>query len=248
MSKVDSKRFEEMSKSLAIAFGSAGRSGILEAGRSVIPGDKVYKEMLEMQNTEERIRRMIAQQGLEGKISTDLGDRGLVISVKDTVLFPVGSANLTLAAREIMKNVTAILLGVPNAIRIEGHSDNVPIHTERFYSNWELSTARATNVLQFFIQEGGVAQERLSAAGYGEFKPLAPNTSDRNRTLNRRVDIVLLSSAYNKFEPAGAIIGEDVKKEKPSTPRAKDTLAAVVKDSGIKVDTIGNKPRTINTP
>jgi chemotaxis protein MotB len=235
MSKIDAKRFEEMSKSLAIAFGSAGRSGMLDAGRSVIPGDRVYKEQLEMQNTEERIRRMIAQQGLEGKISTDLGARGLVVSVKDTVLFSVGSADLTPAARGIMKNVTTILRGMPNAIRIEGHSDTVPIHTERYYSNWELSTARATNVLQFFIQEGGIAPDRLSAAGYGEYKPIVPNSNDRNRALNRRVDIVLLSSAYSKFEPGG-VLGEGMKKALPPA-----LLTPAVKDTGMKVDITGKE-------
>jgi chemotaxis protein MotB len=234
MSKIDSKRFEEMSKSLAIAFGGAGRSGVLDAGRSVIPGDKVYKERLEMQSTEERVRRMIAQRGLEGKISTDLGQRGLVISVKDTVLFTVGSADLTPAAREVMKNVTTIMSAMPNPIRIEGHSDTVPIHTERFYSNWELSTARATNVLQFFIKDGGIAPERLSAAGYGEYRPLVPNSNDRNRALNRRVDIVLLSSAYSKFEPGG-LLEEGIKPAAPFlAPPVGDTAAAALMrpDSG----------------
>ncbi|MBN1128578.1 MAG: flagellar motor protein MotB [Chitinispirillaceae bacterium] len=203
MSQVDKKKFEAMSQSLAIAFGGVGRGGVLESGRSLIPGDKVYKERLEMQNTEQKVRRMIAQKGLEGKISTDLGPRGLVISVKDTLLFTVGSADLTGPAREIIQSVSHILEATPNAIRVEGHTDNVPIHTAKFFSNWELSTARATNVLQYFIARGGIAPERLSAAGYGEYKPSAPNTSDRNRALNRRVDIVLLSSDFSRFEPGG---------------------------------------------
>jgi chemotaxis protein MotB len=213
MSKVDAKKFEEMSKSLSIALGGSGRGGVLEQGRSLIPGDKVYKERLEMQNTEERIRRMIAAMGLDGKISTLLSNRGLVISVKDTVLFPVGSVDLTPGAQQMMMSVANILADMPNAIRIEGHTDTVPIHTARFYSNWELSTSRATNVLQFLIQKAGLPPQRLSAAGYGEYKPAVPNTSDRNRALNRRVDIVLLSSAYNQFEP-----GND------STLRASSTL------------------------
>jgi chemotaxis protein MotB len=201
MSKVDAKKFEEMSKSLSVALGGSGRGGVLEQGRSLIPGDKVYKERLEMQNTQERIRRMIAAMGLDGKISTMLSNRGLVISVKDTVLFPVGAVDLTPGAQQMMMSVANILADMPNAIRIEGHTDTVPIHTERFYSNWELSTTRATNVLQFLIQKAGLPPQRLSAAGYGEYKPAVPNTSDRNRALNRRVDIVLLSSAYNQFEP-----------------------------------------------
>jgi chemotaxis protein MotB len=203
MSQVDKKKFEAMSQSLAIVFGGVGRGGVLDAGRSLIPGDKVYKERLEMQNTEQKVRRMIAQKGLEGKISTDLGPRGLVISVKDTLLFEIGSADLTGPAKEIIRSVGHILAATPNAVRVEGHTDNVPIHTARFFSNWELSTARATNVLQYFITKGDIAPDRLSAAGYGEYKPSVPNTSERNRALNRRVDIVLLSSDYSKFEPEG---------------------------------------------
>jgi chemotaxis protein MotB len=201
MSTVDAKKFEDMSKSLSIALGGSNRGGVLEQGRSLIPGDKVYKERLEMQNTQERIRRMIAGKGLDGKISTTLSNRGLVISVKDTVLFPVGSVDLTPSAQEVILGVANILADMPNAVRIEGHTDTVPIHTARFYSNWELSTTRATNVLQFMIQSAGLPPQRLSAAGYGEYKPVVPNINDRNRALNRRVDIVLLSSAYNQFEP-----------------------------------------------
>jgi chemotaxis protein MotB len=203
MSQVDKKKFESMSQSLAIVFGGVGRGGVLDAGRSLIPGDKVYKERLEMQNTEQKVRRMIAQKGLEGKISTDLGPRGLVISVKDTLLFDIGSSDLTGPAKEIVRSVAHILAATPNAIRVEGHTDNIPIHTARFFSNWELSTARATDVLQYFISRGAIAPDRLSAAGYGEYKPSVPNTSERNRALNRRVDIVLLSSDYSKFEPDG---------------------------------------------
>jgi chemotaxis protein MotB len=236
MSQVDKRKFEAMSASLAVVFGGVGKSGVLDAGRSIMPGDKIYKERLEMQNTQEKVRRMIAQRGLEGKISTDLGERGLVISVKDTVLFEVGSGELTPAARDIMQNVAHLLAGTPNAIRVEGHTDNVPIHTAKFYSNWELSTARATNVLQFFIQNCGISPSRLSAAGYGEYKPSAPNTSERNRALNRRVDIVLLSSAYSKFEPSGdkKTVGDLIGLESPQiSPAGGDDSA---------VDTLEEEP------
>ena len=77
-------------------------------------------------------------------------------------------------------------------IRIEGHTDNVPISNEQFSSNWELSTARAVNVVKYFISEGGIPPERLSAAGYADSKPLSPNVSDHNREINRRVEVVLM--------------------------------------------------------
>jgi chemotaxis protein MotB len=234
MSVVDAKKFEQVSQSLAIAFGSVGRSGVLDAGRSAIPGQQVYKERRSMQNTEEKIRRMIAQKGLEGKVSTDLTERGLVISVKDTVLFTEGSADLNGPAAEIVAGVARILSGTQNAIRVEGHTDTVPIHTGRFPSNWELSTARAISVLRYFIQQCDIAPERLSAAGYGEYKPAFPNSSDRNRALNRRVDIVLLSSAFSKFEPEGA---------RPSAPAsAAEEIAAPPKAAPDSVPAPSGEP------
>ena len=231
MSAVDAKKFNEMSQSLSVAFGSGGKNGVLTGGRSIAPGEKVFKERREMLNTQEKIRRMIAQKGLEGKVSTDVTDRGLVISVKDTVLFAAGSADLTERAAEVIAGVANILSSTPNAIRVEGHTDTVPIHTSRFPSNWELSTTRAICVLRYFIQSGHISPERLSAAGYGEYKPAFPNSSERNRALNRRVDIVLLSSDYSKFEPDGAKTGAapiegDLVVPAPSAPAA-DTGRAV---------------------
>ena len=87
-------------------------------------------------------------------------------------------------------------------MRIEGHTDDLPIHTERFPSNWELSTTRATNVLKFLISQG-LAGEKLSAVGYGEFRPIVVNDSEENRKKNRRVDIVLLRESLIIGEPQG---------------------------------------------
>jgi chemotaxis protein MotB len=88
-----------------------------------------------------------------------------------------------------------------NSIRIEGHTDNDPISTPLFPSNWELSSARATNVLRFLIEKTKLKAENLSAVGYGEFHPLLPNTSKENKAKNRRVDIVILKQDASKSEP-----------------------------------------------
>ena len=77
------------------------------------------------------------------------------------------------------------------AIRIEGHTDNIPIHNKKYQSNWELSTARAVAVVKYLIAESRIAPERLSAVGYGDSRPRVPNDSDSNRELNRRVEIIL---------------------------------------------------------
>jgi len=90
---------------------------------------------------------------------------------------------------------------IPNHIRIEGHTDSVPISTLRFPSNWELSTARATSIIRYFLTRFKFAPNQLSAAGYGEFRPIASNQTAEGRTQNRRVDIVILSAKERESEP-----------------------------------------------
>jgi chemotaxis protein MotB len=202
MSSVNAEKFSELSKALSIIFsGQVGRSGVLDGGRSVIPGKQNLNPNKHMMNTEEKIKRLIQKMGLQGKITTDQQMRGLVISVKDTVLFRQGSADMDSRAHDVVTAVGTILKDTPNSIRIEGHTDNVPIHTAKFYSNWELSTARATNVLHYLIESSGISPERLSAAGYGEFRPAVPNNNDNGKAINRRVDIVVLNDEFEKFEP-----------------------------------------------
>lgn len=200
MSQVDSAKFTDVSESLAIVFGQIGRSGFLEGGRSVIEGPKISSRR-ELQNTAEKIKRMIASMKLQGRVNAQMQERGLVISVRDTVFFERGSAELNKESAQIMMQLGKILNDMPNMIRIEGHTDNDPIHTEKFPSNWELSTTRAINVLHYLIESVKMSPERLSAAGYGEYKPIAPNTDERSKAQNRRVDIVVLSTDSEKDEP-----------------------------------------------
>lgn len=117
---------------------------------------------------------------------------GLVISLREVGFFSSGSADLRPDAIPALRRVTAVLLERPYEIRIEGHTDNVPIHTAQFVSNWELSAARAIEVVRLMISEMGFAPQRLSVGGYGEFHPIAPNTTEEQRALNRRVDVVIL--------------------------------------------------------
>jgi len=117
---------------------------------------------------------------------------GLVISLREVEFFASGSAELRLNAIPTLRRVTAVLLERPYEIRIEGHTDNVRIHTAQFASNWELSAARAIEVVRLMISDMGFAPQRLSVGGYGEFHPVAPNTTEEERALNRRVDVVIL--------------------------------------------------------
>jgi chemotaxis protein MotB len=117
--------------------------------------------------------------------------RGLVISISaDDVLFATGSAELSGRGREVIRAVTTPLLGAPNEVLVEGHTDDVPLRRAG-YTNWNLSTDRAISVLTMMFADLGFPQERLGAAGYGEFRPRVPNTDPAARAVNRRVDIVV---------------------------------------------------------
>lgn len=130
--------------------------------------------------------------------------RGLVISLPEAGSFPAGRAELSQGARDVMIDLADRLRDLPNLVRVEGHTDDVPIATLEFASNWELSTARATRVVQFLIEEGRIDPARLAAAGYAEYRPRLPNTSAEARARNRRVDIVVLDpDAAHREEPEG---------------------------------------------
>ncbi|WP_072870511.1 OmpA/MotB family protein [Desulfofundulus thermosubterraneus] len=210
LSQVDIKKFRMLAESLSKAMGGGGV--ILEnLGPSVVPGisgteteaqtREDVADQAEMENIRRELLREVQRQGLGARVSATIEERGIVLSFQEEVLFKLGSAELTPRAREIIAAVAPVLLKTPNYIRIEGHTDNLPINTERYPSNWELSTARATAVVQELIRTANFPPQRLSAVGYGEYRPRVPNDSEANRQLNRRVDVVILRSKYKGAEP-----------------------------------------------
>jgi chemotaxis protein MotB len=139
----------------------------------------------------------------EKRVEVDMDQRGLVVSVEEAGSFATGRAELDQEGRRLFHEIALSLVDVPNAVRVEGHTDDVPIHTSRYASNWELSTARATSIVAFFVQNVGIAPARLSAAGYAEFHPRGPNDTPAARARNRRVDIVVLNSRTQTQEEPG---------------------------------------------
>lgn len=139
------------------------------------------------------IESEIVKNHLEGELDVHQDERGIVITVlTDQFLFDKGQADLRPKFLWILDLVAKEIKKVPNAVRIEGHTDDLPIHTARFPSNWELSTARATNVLRYFLDHDGLPPNRLSAAGYADTRPIMPDDTEAHRARNRRVDIVIL--------------------------------------------------------
>jgi chemotaxis protein MotB len=139
----------------------------------------------------------------DGRVSLDTDPRGLVVSIRENGTFKIGSADLSEAMKSLIAEVAIGLQGIDNFVRVEGHTDDVPIHTARFASNWELSTARATAVVAFLLQGRQLPPSRLSAAGYAEFHPRVPNADEASRATNRRVDIVILNQFTSRTEEPG---------------------------------------------
>ncbi|SHK30852.1 flagellar motor protein MotB [Desulforamulus aeronauticus] len=213
LSKIDANKYHAIAASLSKSMG--GSQSILDnGGPSIVPGVGEAKELeagLEKaeQESMERIKKQIEeyvnQQGLAGKVTVTIEERGVVVSFQDVVLFPLGSDALNNFSREIVDTVGAILHQTPNYIRVEGHTDNLPIRTGRFPSNWELSLARSATVVHRLIQFSSIPPDRLSATGYGEYRPRMPNDTDANRQQNRRVDIIVLRTKFQEVEPEAII-------------------------------------------
>jgi chemotaxis protein MotB len=127
--------------------------------------------------------------------------RGLVVTLKEAGFFDSGSAEVKQSSYGLLANVAESLTRYNNPIRVEGNTDNVPISSRIFKSNWELSTGRATNIVHYLIENYGFQPEKISAVGYGEYHSIAANNDESGRRKNRRVDIVLLAKDHEGSEP-----------------------------------------------
>jgi len=212
MSQVDTQKFQQLSQSLSAAFGSGSNSVLQGSGQgnslidfpATMPSPVIPAEMEDKQidGIAQEVREIIKGQGLEGSIDVKRQERGVVISINERLFFKSGSAVIEKESEEkVLKIGNDILAKIPNKhIRIEGHTDNVPIKSAIFPSNWELSSARATSVLRILVDKSKIDPKLISAVGYGEFTPLVPNDSDANREKNRRVDIVILTQDSSQGE------------------------------------------------
>lgn len=145
-------------------------------------------EMEEIEDQMAEIIELVQESGLAEDVDVIPTDHGFALRISSPVLFDLAKSDIRSEGEELLAKLSGYLGKFEHPLRVEGHTDNVPIRTEKFPSNWELSTARALSVLKF-INGRGVASTRLSAVGYGEFKPLLSNETIENRQVNRRVEI-----------------------------------------------------------
>jgi chemotaxis protein MotB len=143
----------------------------------------------------------------KGQIELKMESRGLVISFRQAALFDSGADVVKLSALDSISKVSQAVLSVPNQVRLEGHTDNQPIHNERFNNNWELSSARSIAMLQMMTTRFKIPVQRLAVAGYADVEPVASNETEDGRARNRRVDVVILSTQAATREGSPPVTG-----------------------------------------
>ena len=120
-------------------------------------------------------------------------EQGVAIQVRESILFETSKSTLREDSKEVLSSIAELLSSIDNTIVVEGHTDNRPISTAEFPSNWELSVDRAVNVVKYFVENTGIDPKRLSATGYGEHHPVVPNDTEENMAKNRRVNILIIA-------------------------------------------------------
>jgi len=159
------------------------------------------REVLAMNQLKHQLKKQFEGTPLSTNVKMEVTQRGLVIRLNESILFDKGKAELRPDTYSVLAIIGKTLSPTDYAIRVEGYTCDLPINTAQFPSNWELSTARAISVLRFFMEKMAIAASRMSVSGYGEYKPIAPNTDEQNRVQNRRVDIIVLFPTLNIQEP-----------------------------------------------
>ncbi|HEY4358405.1 MAG TPA: OmpA family protein [Acidobacteriaceae bacterium] len=150
---------------------------------------------VDVDDLQQKLHSALGKEIEHKEVVLHMTQEGFVISLHELGFFDSGEAQLLPGAADKIKRLASVLMGYGLEMRVEGHSDNVPIHNQQFNSNWDLSTARASAVAMMLLKDQGFDPSRLSIAGYGEYHPTASNDTPEGRRANRRVDIVILSAS-----------------------------------------------------
>jgi chemotaxis protein MotB len=165
-------------------------------------GSKKDQKLVELLPSLKVLSEELKSEIAEGKIQISMQARGLVVSFTQAALFPSGQDEISPNAYEGLRKVASAIEKIPNPVRLEGHTDSVPINTPRFHSNWDLSAARSIALLELMSDRFNVPRARLSIAGYADNAPVASNETEEGRARNRRADVVILNEQGMMGEPA----------------------------------------------
>ncbi|RJP77058.1 MAG: hypothetical protein C4524_08900 [Candidatus Zixiibacteriota bacterium] len=213
MSRMDLEKYKTMGQALRTAF--VGEPGLPAPGMGDGPYEDVeggcYPDTSECYLT---LRLEEALEGLEmeaGEVMVEIEERGVVVRLMETLMFDLGRAELRPEARDLLGRIAPVLAQSGRPLLIEGHTDNLPIATAAFPSNWQLSAARSANVVHFLTRYGGLPEEQISAAAYADQRPVASNLTEEGRRRNRRVDVVFLKGQWRSIHQGQGLarLGED---------------------------------------
>ena len=199
MSNIDKQKYQQISESLQETLGTVDTSEKNKGdGNNTIKSTNESNKETEddLIGLKDEVDKYIKENGLEDDIVAKSYKKGLVISFKDDILFNSGEAILKQDYIENIKKVGDLLKTVDYYVRVEGYTDNVKMSNDKFKSNWELSSARANEVLHFLVDNDYVSNEKICSVGYGEYRPVASNDTAEGRNKNRRVDILLIDKKY----------------------------------------------------
>ncbi len=190
-SSIQDSKFEEAAESLKDAFGVMARPrNVIERNRPLVPrrsdNDAAYELLFEVRE----IEKALIEQDLDQQVAIEVRPDGVLVQMPAPLLFKSGQAELQEVSRPLLQKLASLFRKFPGEVRIEGHTDDVPIKSPVFPSNWELSSGRAVTVARFF-QGLGIPPDRLAATGYGEHRPRESNETPAGRAANRRVEILL---------------------------------------------------------
>jgi chemotaxis protein MotB len=205
-SSIDETKYREIARSMASGFGGVLRTTQTPPANTVGPTSMIDPPMRRskrgkstsrkkggaQQDLEKELQKSLASEIAEGIIAVETSGNNVVIRFPDEIAFPSGSDEISDAIMPILERVTNALQEAPGLIMVSGHTDDRPIQSEKFRSNWSLSTDRAVTVIQRLEELGTIDSSRISAVGYGDTRPLAPNDSPENRARNRRVEIAIV--------------------------------------------------------
>jgi chemotaxis protein MotB len=176
--------------------------GPIPAGRPTPPAGK----LAELTPSLKHLTRELEQEIRSGKLQVSLEPRGLIVSLKEAAIFPTAEDTVAPEAYGILEKVTSTIRKLPNPVRLEGHTDSLPISNQRFRDNWDLSGARSVAMLHVLVHRFGVPPTRVAAVAYADTLPVAANDTEEGRARNRRVDIAILNeyAALKEAQPVAA--------------------------------------------
>ncbi len=203
ISTVDRVKAQRLARDISGGFDNADAINNPPNGGSTGPQPGSGPPDADLTRINEQLQAYIRMNSLESQVQTRIDRRGIVISLlADQTLYASGSADLPSKTKRLLDEVDSLFVRTKSHLRVEGNTDNVPIATSIYPTNWELSAARATGVTRYLVEDKGLSPLRVSLAGYGEYRPRFGNESPDARRFNRRVDIVILNAAMTKAEAA----------------------------------------------